>query len=136
MEYSFDVGGNIEKKEIYRYTEDNVPSTIPEIVNYKYEDEGGWKDLLTEYNSQALEYDEIGNLSEDGLYAYVWEEGRQLTEISNAADTNQKIAEFTYNDSGIRTSKKANGITTKYHLVGDTVTYETNGTDSIYYTYQ
>jgi len=28
-----------------------------------------------------------------------------------------------------------NGVTTKYHLVGDKVTFETNGTDKIYYTY-
>lgn len=26
-------------------------------------------------------------------------------------------------------------MTTKYHLVGNKVTYETNGTDTIYYTY-
>ena len=40
-----------------------------------------------------------------------------------------------YNDQGIRTEKTVNGVSTKYDLVGDKVTYETNGIDKIYYTY-
>ena len=35
----------------------------------------------------------------------------------------------------MRTSKTYNGTTTLYSLIGDKVTYETNGTDSIYYRY-
>ena len=31
--------------------------------------------------------------------------------------------------------KTVNGVKTNYHLVGDKVTYEENGTDKIYYTY-
>ena len=42
---------------------------------------------------------------------------------------------FKYNDSGIRTQKTVNGVTTNYYLDGDRVTYEDNGTDKIYYTY-
>ncbi len=42
---------------------------------------------------------------------------------------------YRYNTDGIRTEKTENGKTTKYHLAGDKVTYETDGTDSIYYTY-
>jgi len=40
-----------------------------------------------------------------------------------------------YNAGGIRTSKTVDGITTDYHLVGDKVTLETDGTNTIYYTY-
>jgi YD repeat-containing protein len=40
-----------------------------------------------------------------------------------------------YNDDGIRTQKTVNGVTTNYHLEGDKVTYETDGTNQIYYTY-
>ena len=50
------------------------------------------------------------------------------------AKTGQSLA-FKYNDAGIRTEKTVTGVTTKYHLVGDKVTYEDNGTDKIYYTY-
>ncbi|MEA4827168.1 MAG: RHS repeat-associated core domain-containing protein, partial [Clostridium sp.] len=35
----------------------------------------------------------------------------------------------------MRTEKIVNGVTTKYHLAGDRVTFEDNGTDKIYYTY-
>ncbi|OMH22136.1 cell wall associated protein [Clostridium pasteurianum] len=35
----------------------------------------------------------------------------------------------------MRTQKVVNGVTTNYHLEGDKVTYESNGTDKIYYTY-
>ncbi|HBW38388.1 RHS repeat-associated core domain-containing protein [Desulfosporosinus sp. BICA1-9] len=42
---------------------------------------------------------------------------------------------FKYNDSGIRTQKTVNGVTTNYYLNGDKVTLEDNGTDKIYYSY-
>ena len=132
--YSYDAGGNIKEKKIYPYTAEAVPGGTPEVVSYTYGD-SEWKDLLTNYNGHTLEYDQIGNLVNDGTYKYTWDEGRQLSEIANAADENQKIAEYTYNDSGIRTSKTVNGKTTKYHLVGNNITYETDGTDNIYYTY-
>ena len=57
--------------------------------------------------------------------------GRQLKSISG----NGKEISCKYNDSGIRTEKTVNGVTTKYYLSGDAVTLEDNGTDKIYYTY-
>lgn len=57
--------------------------------------------------------------------------GRQLKSINK---TGQSIS-FRYNDSGIRTEKTVNGVKTTYHLVGDKVTFESNGTDNVYYTY-
>ena len=57
--------------------------------------------------------------------------GRQLKSIEG----NNKTISYKYNDSGIRTEKTVNGITTKYYLSGDAVTLEDNGTDKIYYTY-
>ncbi len=90
-----------------------------------------WKDKLTSFNGKAITYDQIGNpLTYDGK-TYTWEMGRQLKGITG---TNLNIS-YKYNDSGIRTEKTVNGITTKYHLLGDKVTFESNGTDNIYYTY-
>lgn len=57
--------------------------------------------------------------------------GRQLATMSG----NGYNISYKYNDAGIRTEKTVNGVVTKYHLLGAKVTYETNGTDSIYYTY-
>ncbi|WLD94435.1 RHS repeat-associated core domain-containing protein [Alkalihalobacillus sp. AL-G] len=61
--------------------------------------------------------------------------------IENDADLlagisgNGLTTSYKYNVDGIRTEKMVNGVTTSYHLDGDLVTYETNGTDEIYYTY-
>ncbi len=128
--YSYDVGGNITEKKIYPYTTETVPGGTPEVISYTYGD-NEWKDLLTNFNGKALTYDQIGNLENDGTYTYTWDEGRQLASMNKA---DQEI-KFKYNEDGIRTEKIVNGKTTKYHLLGDKVTYETDGTDSIYYTY-
>ena len=42
---------------------------------------------------------------------------------------------FKYDDSGVRTQKTINGVTTVYRLNGDEVTFETDGKNKIYYTY-
>ena len=53
----------------------------------------------------------------------------------NLTAYNGKEISYKYNNSGIRTEKTVNGVTTKYYLSGDGVTLEDNGTDKIYYTY-
>ncbi|QAA33772.1 DNRLRE domain-containing protein [Clostridium manihotivorum] len=127
--YSYDDGGNIKSKTEYGYTS-LTPANPVNSINYSYDD-ANWKDKLTSYNGKAITYDEIGNpLTYDGN-TYTWEEGRQLSTISNGSQT----ISYKYDDAGIRTEKKVNGVVTKYHLVGDKVTYETNGTDKIYYSY-
>jgi hypothetical protein len=90
-----------------------------------------WKDKLTAYNGKSITYDAIGNPLTYDSYTYTWQNGRQLAGISgNGLSTSYK-----YNASGIRTEKSVNGTTTQYHLVGNRVTYETDGTDEIYYIY-
>jgi hypothetical protein len=68
-------------------------------------------------------------------WTFTWEYGRQLPGITG----NNKNITFKYNASGIRTQKIVDNdtgkVTTNYHLVGDKVTYEENGKDKIYYTY-
>ncbi|MCX7903060.1 MAG: RHS repeat-associated core domain-containing protein [Caloramator sp.] len=69
-------------------------------------------------------------LTYDG-YTFTWEEGRQLERIQG----NGLNISYKYNDQGIRTEKTINGVTTKYYLLGDKVILETNGTDTIHYSY-
>jgi RHS repeat-associated protein len=79
----------------------------------------------------SITYDNICNpLTYDG-YNFTWEMGRQLKSING----NGKAISYKYNDSGIRTEKTVDEVTTNYKLVGDKVTFETNGSDKIYYTY-
>ncbi|HUS89046.1 MAG TPA: wall-associated protein, partial [Desulfosporosinus sp.] len=127
--YTYDAGGNITQKVEYPYTTGTL-GTPTKTYNYTYGDTN-WKDKLTSFDGKALTYDAIGNpLTYDG-WAYTWEEGRQLASMSK---TGQNLS-FKYNDSGIRTQKTVNGVTTKYYLNGDKVTLEDNGTDKIYYSY-
>jgi RHS repeat-associated protein len=129
--YRYDVGGNIREKNEYIYTTDTTLPASPEKA-YKYEyGDANWKDKLTNYNGVDIAYDSIGNpISYDG-WNFTWEAGRQLKSMSKSG-TN---VTFKYNSNGIRTEKKVGSVTTTYKLVGDKVTFETNGTDNIYYTY-
>ena len=99
-------------------------------IAYVYADIS-WKDKLTSYDGKDITYDNIGNPTKYNGWAFTWEQGRQLSGMSK---TGMDVS-FKYNDSGIRTQKTVNGVTTNYYLDGDKVTYEDNGTDKIYYTY-
>lgn len=129
--YTYDTGGNLLHKKEYDYTE----STLGEetgTINYSYENTN-WKDQLTNYNGKAITYDNIGNpLTYDGN-TYTWQNGRQLTGISNTAK--EQTITYKYNDEGIRTEKVVNGIASKYYLEGTKVIYEMTGTNLSYYQY-
>ncbi|NLM35487.1 MAG: hypothetical protein GX206_08620 [Clostridiales bacterium] len=128
--YKYDAGGNILSKIEYSYTEAATPTNSTRTYSYSYGD-ANWKDKLTAYDGKAITYDAIGNPLTYNGYKYTWQNGRQLAGISG----NGLTISYKYNDSGIRTEKTVNGVTTKYTIVDGKVTFETNGTDKIYYTY-
>lgn len=128
--YNYDAGGNITSKVEYAYTKNQNPGTPTKTINYTYH--LVWKDKLLTYDGgPTITYDAIGNPRNDGVRTYSWEEGRNFTTATKGTDS----LVFMYNEAGIRYEKRVNGVSTKYHLIGDKVTYETNGTDNIYYTY-
>ena len=130
--YTYDAGGNITAKAEYPYTKPTDPvslETKPNTIEYKYD--SNWKDELASYNGLSITYDQIGNPLNDGKWNYSWQQGRQLAGMIGNGNT----ISYKYNDSGIRTQKTVNGVTTNYRLVGNKVTYESNGTDNVYYTY-
>ncbi|MDP4147166.1 MAG: DNRLRE domain-containing protein [Bacillota bacterium] len=137
--YTYDAGGNTLTKTEYTLITDKIDTvtTKPAYItsyNYTYGD-SNWKDKLTSYNGKPITYattgSDIGNPLKYDNWSLSWEHGRQLASMNN---TSYNIS-YKYNDDGIRTSKTVNGVTTNYHLNGDKVTYESNGTDKIYYTY-
>ena len=131
--YEYDEGGNILNKKIYAYTtESTLPEEAVEIATYTYGNTE-WKDQLTAYKNKTITYDAIGNpLTYDGN-TYTWQNGRQLGGITNE-DENLSIT-YKYNDSGIRTEKTVNGVTTTYYVSGSKVIYEKTGDNIIYYSY-
>ena len=132
---TYDLAGNIKTKAVYECATESTPTNLNKTYVYSYDTV--WKDKLTSIDDgtgpNTLAYDEIGNLTNDTKYDYTWEEGRQLSSMNKVSGG--LTINFKYNADGIRTEKMVNGVTTKYHLAGDQVTYETNGADNIYYTY-
>ena len=103
MEY--DNYGNITKKNGKAYTYDST-----------------WKDLLTSYNGQAIEYDAQGNPITYLGHTLIWEKGRQLKKFVKSDGT---VIDYTYNANGIRTSKTIDGVKHTYTLDGTKILRET-----------
>ena len=129
--YSYDAGGNILSKTAYPYTTGSLEGQTGETVTYSYGD-SEWKDLLTAYNGQAITYDAIGNpLSYKNGFTFTWQNGRRLA----TAAANGKALSFAYNESGIRTQKTVDGVTTEYYLDGSTVLAQKTGNNTVWYYY-
>ena len=125
--YTYDLGGNILKKERFAYADTTNPL---ETVTYTYGD-ANWRDKLTAVNGSTIRYDAIGNPLSDGTWTYTWQNGRQLQKMQKAGVT----AEFVYNADGLRVQKTVNGVATKYTLHGKNVVHMTSGTDELHIFY-
>ena len=125
--YTYDLGGNILKKERFAYADTTNPL---ETVTYEYGD-AAWRDKLTAVNGNDIAYDAIGNPLNDGTWTYTWQNGRQLQKMQKSGVT----AEFVYNADGLRVQKTVNGVATKYTLHGKNVVHMTSGTDELHFFY-
>jgi len=131
--FTYDGNGNIETMKTYEYsTSDTIDeNTLLESIEFDYISDRITQITVNGVVNDAFTYDEIGNLLTDGTNSYTWN-GKELTQIETSTGTYN----YLYNDQGIRTQKeKVNGEITKYYLDGNKVLVETNGTDTIYYTY-
>ena len=125
--YTYDLGGNILKKERFAYADTTNPL---ETVTYTYGD-ANWRDKLTAVNGSTIRYDAIGNPLNDGTWTYTWQTGRQLQKMQKSGVT----AEFVYNADGLRVQKTVNGVATKYTLHGKNIVHMTSGTDELHFFY-
>ena len=125
--YTYDLGGNILKKERFAYADTTNPL---ETVTYEYGD-ANWRDKLTAVNGSTICYDAIGNPLNDGTWTYTWQNGRQLQKMQKSGVT----VEFVYNADGLRVQKTVNGVATKYTLHGKNVVHMTSGTDELHFFY-
>ncbi len=133
--YEYDSRGNILSKKEYDYhIEEDLSEFIPNKTDsYTYYSNEGinWQDELATFNGNSLTYDEGGNLTSYNGYMYSWMNGRQLSEISNGTNTYS----YSYNDSGIRTCKTINGVTTNYITNNGTILAEYNDSYHLNYWY-
>ena len=125
--YTYDLGGNILKKERFAYADTTTPL---ETVTYTYGD-ANWRDKLTAVNGSTICYDAIGNPLNDGTWTYTWQNGQQLQKMQKAGVT----VEFVYNADGLRVQKTVNGVATKYTLHGKNIVHMTSGTDELHFFY-
>ena len=125
--YSY-VNGNITERKEYAYT----TGTLGEVLSTKQWSYGDtvWKDLLTNFNGEAITYDAIGNPTKIGAKTLKWN-GRQLAEYTNGSD---KIT-YAYNGDGQRISKTVNGTKTEYYYNGSILAGQKTGSNTIVFMY-
>ena len=117
--YAYNSRGNITNKNV------NGTSTT---FTYSNSD---WKDELTAVNGTPLTYDENGNVLTYGDKSFTWNTGRNLESI---VDGDNKYS-YTYDETGIRTSKTVNGVTTYFNTKDGVVLSQTDGTNTWYFQY-
>ncbi len=130
--WTYDAAGNIQSREEYDYTLLDDPSDLNHTtIQYGYDEEGAWGDLLLSYGSMGIEYDAIGNPTKLGDWSMEWQHGRQLASMTDGT-TNWN---YTYNSDGLRT-KRTNGTTTyNYVYNGSQLAQMTVGSNTLTFAY-
>ena len=105
--YAYDSSGNITSKKEYRWSDNELLHTY----NYTYGD-ATWGDLLTGYDGRTITGDAIGNMTNDGIWSYTWEHGRQLA--SQRKISTGQVISYTYDADGLRMSKMIGNNGKKY----------------------
>ena len=127
--YSYDQRGNILSKTKV-YDDENVPA---ETTTFTY-DNSAWQDELTSVNGTPLTYDTNGNVLTYGNMEFEWTNGRVLSQVTvNPEDPNgtEDVYSYTYDESGIRSSKTVNGVTTYFTTKDGVVLSQTDGTNIV-----
>jgi len=73
-------------------------------------------------NGMNYKYDLDGNLIKDENYSYEYDEFQKLISVKN--NTGQNVAEYSYDENGIRTTKKVNDVTHEYFYNDDVLNME------------
>ena len=143
--WTYDNAGNILTREVYpRCSGTPDPATRISLVNYTYDDDKGWGDLLTEYNGVPITHDEIGNPLNDGTWTYTWQHGRQLASMAKIDQS--ESWQFTYNADGMRTQRTktvidpdtgntVTDLTYNYTYLGSQLTHMSVGEHTMYFAY-
>jgi len=137
--YEYDAAGNMLYKRQCAFTLAETLPTMSTIFDMTHETYNGWGDQMDmdNINYYDFTYDKVGNLVEvyypEEYFLFTWE-GRQLTSAkwyyddysySTPIRFNYYDVQYTYNESGIRTSKTVDGIKHEYLLNGSQIVAET-----------
>jgi len=107
--------------------------SVSQKMTYTYNN-ANLKDLLTgvSVTGTTPAYDAIGNpVSWRSSMSMSWVRGRRLSTITAPG----QAYSYSYNDSGVRTSKTVNGTTTTFTLAGTRILKQTSGNTTIEFIY-
>ena len=127
--YAYDSCGNILSRTEYGYTDDENP-TGGTATAYEYNN-AAWGDQLTSWNGESITYDAIGNPLLYRGRSLTWTQGRRLAGIT-AEGLN---VTYTYDESGTRTGKTVNGVSTQYYINGSQILAQKSGENILYFLY-
>ncbi len=119
--YAYDYVGNITSVKTYTYTTGTLGTALS-TQNYTYNSQNQRTDLS---------YDAYGNMVALNGYTLGWTNRR----LTSAESDGNKIS-YTYNHSGIRTSKTVNSVTVTYKIdENNNVIEQTDGTNTLKFVY-
>lgn len=129
--YEYDGNGNITAVKTYALHAKDAALGAPVSVKTFGYNAGDWTDLLTSVDGNTVTYDALGNMLMYNGYTYIWQAGRRLAGMTDGENTYS----YKYDDSGIRTEKTVNGVTTHYTAVDGRITGQYDGTNTLYFRY-
>ena len=134
--YAYDTAGNIRSitkdgtvTKSFGYTNPSWPDLLTSVTA-----NGTTKDVLYEGQSQTSDLPTSGNpvtYYNGKDYTFTWTKGRQLA----SATVDGKQVSYTYDMSGVRTSKTVNGTTYNYTTLSGKVMRQTWGSKSLEFIY-
>ena len=134
--YAYDTAGNIRSitkdgtvTKSFGYTNPSWPDLLTSVTA-----NGTTKDILYEGQSQTSDLPSSGNpitYYNGKDYTFTWTKGRQLA----SATVDGKQVSYTYDMSGVRTSKTVNGTTYNYTTLSGKVMRQTWGSKSLEFIY-
>lgn len=103
----------------------DTPTGTVTTLSYTYGN-STFKDRLTQFNGQTISYDSMGNPTSYKGNTVTWN-GRQMTRYG--------ANYYAYDVEGMRKSKTANNVVTKYVYLGSRLISETKSNNTILYVY-
>ena len=135
--YTYDAQGQLLKAAgdtTYNYTYDTVGNILTANGHSYTYGNSNWKDLLTAYDGETITYDNSGNpisYYNGTRWALTWDNGRSLT---RAVSTSTAV-DFTYDLSGLRTSKTVANVKHNYLYAGGKLMRESYGSNTLDFFY-
>lgn len=126
VDYNYDVLGNRLQKKVTKN------GAVTQTVDQKFNERNQLVRVTDGANSIEWQYDDNGNLLDDGKFTYAWDADNRLRKVSSKANGTQ-VAEYWYDDADRRIRKNVGGAITNYIYDGDgiNVLYETNVSNTI-----